>query len=322
MNKRIFRGLLVMEAAGCVLFHLLNGSAAGIFSAAVAFPLSQIGAGLRALSLSGGWGNALAITLYVLVCLLPAGILLILGRRRKLQMEDWLLAVLSAVLFFAVYLMVNPGLMTSVLGAAAGPSVGKAILGGMAYSLLIGYLILRALRLFSAGSTGALARYMTVMLGIVSAVFVYLAFGARFAELLSSIASLQAGNTGNGHLLGTTYVFLGLQYVVNALPYLLDILVVFAATRLLSQLRNERYAAATVAAAERMSRLCTVALIAMVLANMLFNLLQLLFAGSLMVVNHTVQIPVLSVLFVLAALLLTRFITESKQLKDENDQFI
>jgi hypothetical protein len=140
--------------------------------------------------------------------------------------------------------------------------------------------------------------------------------------MLASIAALRAGNSGNENLLGASYVFLVLQYLVNALPYMLDIVVVFAALRLLDEMRNERYSAAAVAAAGRMSRLCAVALTITILSNIAFNLLQLLFASSLMVMNHSVQIPVLSILFVLAALLLTRFVMESKQLKDENDAFI
>jgi hypothetical protein len=41
-----------------------------------------------------------------------------------------------------------------------------------------------------------------------------------------------------------------------------------------------------------------------------------------MVINGTVQIPVLTIAFVLAVLLLSRFIAENKRLKDDNDMFI
>ena len=322
MKRKVFQGVLAAEAAACVLFCFLEVSVTDSFAAAMAFPFEQIGAELRFLSLSGGLGNALAIVLYCLFCLLPIGVLLMLRNRRKLFPEDGLLVLLSAVLFYAVYLMVNPGLIITMLGIAAGSVIGKAILGGLVYSLVIGYVILRVLRLFFAGTVQKLERYFSIMLGIVSAVFIFMAFGTCLRDLLSSIASLQAGNTGNEHSLGLTYVFLGLQYVVDALPYILSVLIVFAALRLLTELQTERYSAASVAAAERISRLCAVTLTATVLTNILFNLLQTLFARSLMVLNHSVQIPIVSILFVLAALLLTRFMMESKQLKEENDQFI
>lgn len=322
MKHRLFRGLLAAEALACVLLCLLKVSLADAFSTTIAFPLEQIGMGLRALSLSGGFGNAIAVALYALISLLPIGILFILAKRRKLHIEDWLLALLSAVLFGVLYLLLNPGFITKVLGAAAQPPVGKAILGGMVYSLIVGYVILRVLRLFTVGSVEKLERYMSIMLGALNVLFVFLAFGACFSDLLSALASLRAGNSGNEHLLGASYVFLALQYLVSALPYILDVVVIFAALRLLDAMRKERYSAASVEAAGRMSRLCAIALTITILANIAFNLLQLLFAKSLMVMNHSVQIPVMSILFVLAALLLTRFVMESKRLKDENDAFI
>ena len=322
MKKKIFRGLLAVEAAACVLVYLLHVPAKDIFPTILAFPFEQIGAGLRALSLSGGFGNVLAIVLYLVVSLLPAGLLFFLRKKQKLHWEDGLLALLSAVLFYILYLMVNPGFIINLLGIAAAPPVGKAILGGMVYSLVIGYLILRVLRLFSAGKLRELERYLFLMLGVLGAIFIFLAFGISVRDLLASISSVQAGNIGNEHLLGTTYVFLAMQYIVNALPYVLSIQVIFAAMRLLDELGKERYSAASVKAAEQLSRFCANALTIMVLTNILFNLLQLLFAKSIMVANHSVQIPVVSILFVLAALLLTRFMMESKQLKDENDQFI
>ncbi len=163
---------------------------------------------------------------------------------------------------------------------------------------------------------------MVVMLNLLFVIFVYMAFGACFGNLLESISSLQAGNTGNEHLLGASYVFLVLQFIVNSLPYVLDIFIVFAAIRLLNEMRTDRYSNETVVAAERLSRLCSVVLTVAVLSNITFNLLELMFAKSLMILTTTVQIPVLSILFILGVLLLTRFVAENKQLKDENDQFI
>lgn len=322
MKQRILSGLLVLEAIACVVLSVANVSLTGIFSTAVAFPFEQIGIGLRVLSLSGGFGNMMAIVLYIIVSLLPMGAFLVLRKRRKLHIEDGLLVLLCAALFGVLYLMVNPGFITEVLGVAARPPIGNAILGSMMYALLVGYLILRALRLFFTANVQKLERYMAIMLIFLNALFVFLAFGICLRDLLASISSLRASNNGNEHLLGASYVFLILEYMVNALPYVLDIFVVFAAYNLLNEIRKDRYSAETVAAAERMSRRCAIALIITTLAMLSFNLLQLLFSKMLMVVNSSVQIPVMSILFVLISLLLTRFIFENKQLKDENDQFI
>jgi len=263
-----------------------------------------------------------AIILYVAVSLLPIAALLVIRKKRNLSAEDGLLGLLSVVLFAVLYLMINPGYITMWAGGIVAPSIGKAIMGSMVYSVLLGYFILRVLRLFSDGGTEKLIRYMSVMLRLLNVLFVFIVFGACFSELLTSIAVLRAGNAGNEHLLGTSYVFLVLQFVVDALPYVFNVFVVFAALRLVDEMRSDRYSAETVAAAGRLSRFCAVALATTVLVNVGFNLLQLIFASSLFVMNSSVEFPVFSIIFLLAALLLTRLISESKQLKDDNDLFV
>ena len=74
MKERHLFTLLSVEAAACVLFCILQRSLSGLFSTLIAFPFEQIGAGLRVLSLSGAVGNVIAIILYMLLGLIPAGI--------------------------------------------------------------------------------------------------------------------------------------------------------------------------------------------------------------------------------------------------------
>lgn len=322
MKRNVFYGLLGIEAMLCVALRILQVSFSSAFSAVMAFPFEQIGLGLRVLSLSGGLGNAAAVAVYITISLSPVAALLVLRKKRRLYADDGLLVLLSAVLFAVLYLMINPGIIGSLTSGAAGQSVGKAVLGVTVYSVLCGYLVLRVLRLFSVGGTDKLVGYLSVMLHLLNVLFVYMIFSTCIGSLVDSIASLKAGNIGNENLLGASYFFLILQFMADALPYLMDVFVVFAALRLLREMRADRYSAETVAAAQRMSRLCSVALAVTVLSNIGFNLLQLLFAKSLMVLNSSVQIPVFPITFVLAALLLTRFVTENKQLKDDNDMFI
>ncbi len=212
--------------------------------------------------------------------------------------------------------MINPGRLPQ-----SGPA-GKLILGGAVYSLICCYCALRALRRFAQGDADRLMRYMSAMLCVLGALFVFLASGARLSALMEAIASLRAGNAGNEQLLGTSYWVLGCGFVADALPYALDIMVVFAALRLAEAFRADRYSPETAGAAERLSKICVKALTISVLVSAAYNLLQVLLMDSLHVINVTVSIPALSIAFVLAALLLARLIASAKALKDENDAFI
>jgi hypothetical protein len=322
MKRKIFFAVLGIEAVLCVVFNILQIKLSEGFSAVIAFPFEQIGKLIRMLSLSGYFGNVTAIFIYMGVSLIPVIILLVIRKKRKLFREDGLLILLSAVLFAVLYLMINPGVISSFLGKATGPVYSKAVLGVSAYSVIFGYLVLRILRLFFDSNVAKLQQYMLLLLCLMNVFFVYMLSGSCFNSLLNSIESLRSGNTGNEHLLGTTYIFLVLQYVVDALPYLFDIFVVFAALRLLREVCANQYSDESVDAAGRLSRLCGTALKVTVLTNLAFNFLQLLFARRLMVMNNTVQIPLLSIIFVLAVLLLARLIAENKKLKDDNDMFI
>lgn len=322
MKHKAFGVFIAIEALLCMLLYSTREVLPNAFTAAMAFPFEQFGMWLRALSLSGSAGNVTAIILYITLCLIPAIALLFMRKKRKLQHEDALLGLLSVVLFAVLYLMINLGMLGMYLGVNAGPKVGKAILGGMVYSVLCGYLVLRILRIFFAANNEKLQKYLMVMLCVLNALFVYLVFGVYFGDLLNAFQAIQAGNTGNEHLLGVSYVFFVMQYLVDVVPYVLDVVIVLSALRLLKDLNADRYSESAVIAARKLSHLCGLALAITVLSNIGFNLLQLIFIKKLFVLNGVVNIPVLSIAFVLAVLLLARFIGDNKQLKDDNDLFI
>jgi hypothetical protein len=322
MKRKLFYFFLSCEAALCILLYLAREVLPQVFTALIAFPFEQIGILLRMLSLSGFSGNIISIVFYLTICLIPAFVLFFLRKKRKLFPEDALLAVLSVVLFAVIYLMVNPGLLSTRIGGSQVLSIGKALLGGIAYSILIGYILLRILRQFFVADTYRLQKYLVVLLYIINILLVFLVFGGQFGILLDFFDSLRAGNTGNEHNLGISYIFLVLEYLVNVLPYILVILVVFIGQDLLRELSIDRYSEASVTVAEKLSHICGLALIITVISNIGFNLLQLVFIKKLLVVNGSVQIPLLSVTFVLAAFLLAQYIKENKQLKDDNDMFI
>jgi hypothetical protein len=322
MKKRTLAILLGCEAVLCLLLQFVGEILPKVFTTLLAFPYEQIGMGLRALSLTGNFGNLLAIALYAFLCLSPVFMLMLLKKKRLPYPEDYLLILLSLALFATIYFMINPSMLGPLMGSLWGVNMGKAILGGMVYSVLIGYIILRVLRLFYEAEMTSLQKYLSVLLCVMNMLFVYYVFGACIGELKESFASLLASNTGNEQNLGMTYIFLVLKYLVNVLPYGLNIIVVFAALNLLEELGADRYSDTAVTAAEKLSRLCGISLATTILSLILFNILQLVFIKSLFVIKGTIQIPFTSVAFILGVLLLAQYIKENKQLKDDNDMFI
>lgn len=324
MKRKLLYVLLALEAVMFVAFSLAKISPGGAFSAAMAFPYEQIGMGLRLLSMTGLLGNCLALALYAAICFLPVAFLLMARNRRELHIDDALLWLLSAALFVSLYLMINPAYIGNMFGGIgdAGLTIGKVVLGGTLWSILCGYLILRLLRLSFESGTEKLQGYVGAWLCILSFLFVWAVFGVCFGEMLNSFSTLHAGNTGSEGGLGTTYVFLVLRFFVDALPYILDAVTVFLALDLLAAMRTDRYSEQTESLALRLSRWCGKALAAVVVSAVSLNLLQLIFARSLRVIDSELSIPVISVLFVLAVLLFARLVSENRRLKGDNDLFI
>lgn len=335
MFRKLLYPLLAAEAVFCIIFCLCNFSSADILVTASSFPFEQIGSLLRALSLTGdpgsglAPGNGLALAIYVGLCLLPSLFLLDLVRRSAFKPEDSLLGLLSLILFPVLYLMINPSSleklfsaqMTVVQDSETLFPIYKAILGGTVWSVVIGYLILRTLRLFYRSGQAKLWGYLEKLLALLAGLFVLAAFGSCFGELLSSISSLRAGNTDGGGL-SADYIFLVLRFIVDVLPWLASIVTVHFLFELISQHKREPYSKETVLAAGRLSRFCVFSLAAVILSNLSYHLLQLLCARILRNISGIISIPVVSICFVLTVLLFTRLLAENHQLKSDNELFI
>lgn len=325
MKKRGMIYVLAAEAAVCVCFCLLRMNFSGIFSGLAAFPFEQIGYVLRILSLSGTWGNAAAIVLYAALSLLPCFVWLALKKRERLLRIDYALPVISFLLLIVNYYMINPGLFITPV-----PGTGKWTLGCTFYSVLSGYLVIRVLSSCRSAEPERLQKILQGLLWFLNMVFVYVIFGQSLGSLLESLCNVQDGGSDlylDGFLAGAgnagmAYLFFGLGYLVDILPYVFDLCIVCLSIRMLSALKEDRYSEESVKRTDQLAGICTKALEITVSADVVFNVLQVLFRASLYQVDLTIHVPVLSIVFVLAVLLLARYVHEDQKLKQDHDLII
>ncbi|NLY54853.1 MAG: hypothetical protein GX060_09605 [Firmicutes bacterium] len=326
MKTTTIRKLLMGEAVICVLAVILLR----LFTTAtwpqqtlsflLTIPFAQIGQGLRKLSLADGAYNYLALAIYVGLCLTPLLIIIRIRRRRRLQWEDMLLGTLSPVLFVALYYAINPGLLShhnSVLQLN-----GMAFLGNIAYSVTFGYIVLRVLRGFFTADNIKLHKYLAVLLGLLGALFVLSACGIQLSTLFDALTALRLANTGAADTLAISYLFLFLRYLVRTLPTLMNVVVILALLHLLEEHSADSYSTATVNAIEKVANLSRITLAASVVANVGFNLLQLVCVRHLRTIDGLVQVPITSLAFTVGALVLAQILKEGKELKDDNLMFI
>ena len=234
---RVFYGGLAGLAAACALGAWFAPVEAGW----LAFPWGSIGAGLRALSLSGSVGNVAACGLYALLCLLPAGIAL-----RDIR-HHWPLVGFSAVLGPTLYFLINPGLLAQRMGGLP-QEVVVAMLGQLIWAAALAcavWLLLGALHRRSL-NTSSLLHGMQIGLCLLDGAFVVSVFGVGVLDLRGQIAAVRQANTMLDNTafgtLNPTALFLVCGWLVQSLPALLNLGIVHGLLQLVKLAKADRFA--------------------------------------------------------------------------------
>ncbi|NLN83455.1 MAG: hypothetical protein GX138_03740 [Firmicutes bacterium] len=286
-----------------------------MFETIITFPFVQLASGLHHLSLSGNTGNIIAIILYAAFCLLPMSLFMSLWLKHKPSYTDALLPLTTILLFIIMYQLINPALISTVVATTVLPSI-------TIYSLIFTYLILRLIRLFQGKNIERLCQYLNLLLWIIIVLLIYSVISTTAFSFPQSIQILKSANSGNTDGLKATYLFLFLGMIVEIIPMVASIAVVLFSIRLVKQFDKDQYSEETVRYAGKLSSVCKASLIVTVLSTMVFNLLQYAFASQLRQINSNINIPLLSLVFVLAMLILSQIIKASKALKDDSDSII
>lgn len=296
------------------------------------FPLEKLGEILRTLSLSGEIGNVIAILLYVGLCFTPMYLYLFLRKKKLFLTIDRSLIVISGALFVTLYLMINPFYFN---GHDEG---GILLLCGTFYSFVAGYVTLRVLYQYENANTKRLLGAMKVLLyGLI-----FLFFSAICVELLVTLPNNLEG-------LGSSYLYMGvldlmeqiwggdssdrmgmmiliLRSFVNLLPYIFNLYICSCGIYALNAIRRDPYSDASVMLVGKIAKVSAKSLKLTILTSAGFNLLQLLcwncLSGLNISLNVEVTLPILSIAFVLAVMILAKYVGENQKLKRDNELFI
>lgn len=319
-SKRLYI-LFGIEGLICIILALLSkADFQKIIFWLTQFPFSQIGSGLRVLSLGGSLGNVIAFILYILLGLLPMGILAIILVKKKFRIEDLFLPLISGLLFYMMYYMINPQLIPGLFVREEFGSIGQIVLGSTFYSFLIGYLLMKAIRKVKEGKTEIFTFLKIISLIIISVVVFQICYIGVF-ETKAVIKSLE-----NSELLGlsnglTIFVII-VKTLINHIPPALNIVILFVSIALIDDLKIDFYSQEVNKDAQKLSKICTISVLAVVLSYMAVNLLQLSFTKVLLVSDFVIKVPVSSLAFASAMWLLANYFKKSSQLSDDNKLFI
>lgn len=296
-EKRFWRLIALAAALGLGVCAAL-AARPGLIELAFKLPCGYFVDLLWDISKTGAVWRILAIILYVLVCLVPAGALFLISRRRRPWREDWLLALLSVVLL----LLVGRALDRNWTIYSAFAQMGLL-------AVLVTWLALRLLRYFSASDDRRLVRLVRIVVVLIGMLFAALAGVSAFAILASlferfSVAALAEGAGAVASSCITVYgCLLGLRLVDSLGEG--------------GELTDD-----TVDLARGFYRYSVRAASAILLISLAANLVKLVFVRVSSGTDVSVNFPVFQLLFCLAALIVSRFIAAHKKLRDDNDLFV
>ena len=306
--------VLMLAASVCLIFL------PGMLGKALAFPFSLIASGMQALSSLGRVGTGLAAALWVgfsLLPLFPAFHHLPMfpafyenyKDRSRWERVSWL--ILSVVLLFVLYGMASPGRFAYGLPSTDADSV-RMTLGAAAWSAIVFCVLLR---LIGGLDTADKLRVLRLLRG-------------ALMVLVTGIAAAGVYNCG-GALYRTlnplpntaVIVYAVVRFLCNALPYVMDVLVIAAGLRLVKTLLTEEKEGLA-DAAKLLGRRCKIALCVTAGSVAAFNLFQAVFMKYLPETDTNVSLPLVSVVLFLIALLVSELLQENKRLQEDNDLFI
>lgn len=320
-NKRLKCFLIGAGIMGLLAFFLMKDQAIG-YDSIVSFPFVQVGYLLRILSLNSSFGNVLAWIVYVLFCLAPLILLSIRIRKGIQKSEDLLLLLLSGLLFFSMYYMINPSFAEGILAPSTLKGSWKIGVSSVVYIVLIGYVIMRLLRRIQTGMTDRLLIDLEAMLIVFAVISVLsLTFALPF-DIKGEMKAIEAANTMAGIDFSLTYFFILLRNGIKMMPLFYQILIIIAGYDLVQVLKVERYSQGVMDKAVQLVNKCKQAIIVTLIASIFINLLQLIVGAKLIHSDYHIDIPLTSILIVIITMLLAKYFAHSSKIKEEMDLFV
>ena len=250
------------------------------------FPFEPIGLGLRTLSLSGVYGNILAILLYCILCGSPIFYLLYRKKKQRVIKEDCILAILSICLFAGIFLFINPGYIRYINISNMVSDNYLIAIGGTLWSFLICYITFRILHDVEQKESVNLLQSLHVLLIIIIIFTVINILGVRLFSLITEIRQLAAQNTdmlqefsliGNTNMM-PTYIWLIVKYGLDNIPSLLLLWTIHLSMKLIHTLQSDSFSEKAVILSEKLGVRCKNVVIAISLLVVITNILQILFS--------------------------------------------
>lgn len=338
MEIKRFNQLVCFVACGSALLATVMyflGKISTIYYA-MYLPVEVAARGLRWLSLSSTIGNIVAWILYLDICLVPAFFAFRkkLSRQLKkirnkhhlqlkfeqtcsLELPEGILIALSIYLFFMMYCFINPGVISNLLPKMMDTDMTdtlpalKNLIVAVAYSLIIGYFVLKFAGSFKNTDIWKQAERVVLFFTIVYVSFFSFTLPLNLFQQYDYSITPEAG------------IFIAaIKFFLDLLPMICFVGIIESGIKLIQLLKENKYNESAVNIANQLAERSRATVTVSIICNITQNVLQLIFWRELFHANFLLDIPFLPLILAFAGLLIAEYLKESSLLYKDNQMII
>nr|WP_296481358.1 hypothetical protein [uncultured Acetatifactor sp.] len=289
----------------------------------ITFPWEQLGALLRGLSLSGFAGNITAWILFLIIGALPLVICAVLAARHRLRQADILLPVLTIVLYVALWFFTNPTYMDLYLSPIPMEGFSKYSLAAAIICTFLTWILLRFLHNEEKPERRRLLIGLQMLLSVYALVLTAGSLWQSSIEFIAARQELEEMNTAADRMqLNVSTIFLTLQALTELFPSIAEALLLIMAAFFIGSFAKTPFGAGTLSRLEKLKKTSGQILVLILLTNLGFTLLQLLFSGYILNSSYRLLFPLTEIIVVLGIRMLSLLYLDGKRLKEDNDMII
>lgn len=313
MKKKSILFFLSAEFVLLCLFHIGDFTDGEIVFSAISAPFVLPAALFGNLASSGAVANGVAVMLTATVCCIPLLYVLKNIRKKEQRAEHIALLATSALTSFIFPLLIDPGRLAAMLPFYT-DEMQNTVQTGLCltlWSALVCFAVLRLLRLFKSADKQSLLHYAQKMLFALCIMFTACIALNSVGDLITQ--AKEAQQTAD-------FLIAILHFIANAFPYAADITVALALRDIV--LHYEDNSVLLTQKAKTMSRLCCISLAVTTVLGLIVNTAHIVLLQHCSDFTVSLNIPIVSLAFVLGALLFARLIIENRQLREDNEMII
>ena len=254
--------------------------------------------------------------------MIPAIYIIYQRKRGRTHKEDILLVAFTGLLFYSLYMFINPGLMYQKMPDIFSMDqssliVMKIIYAFIIYSVLIMWLIMKAIRFLGDNSQkNWKSRLYFGMKGLLAALVSY------YTLLITYAKTFELLHKSENKLQNVSSIE-WFKSVLQLLPIIMTILLFINIIHVVKAIEDHKEEQQMMTVA-RLASVAKVTAVVTVISDFILNFYQFLLGATLQNVNVTIapDVSMEPLIIAFGALIFHEYFKRTKQLKEENDQFI